>query len=120
MDQPLNIKAAADGEHNREAVRDSLLLIATLRRAGGTEHHVRVRNLSAGGMMADSAIDLARGDHVEVELRNIGTIGGRVAWSDGERLGVAFDVVIDPKIARKRLGKGPDVPLRRPTLWNAR
>lgn len=122
MDHPLTIEPVkpAGAAHNRDAARDSLLLIATLRSAGGTEHHVRVRNLSSGGMMADSAVELSADERVLIEMRNIGTIGGRVAWSDGERLGVAFDVAIDPKVARKRVGKPAEVPVKRKPIWPSR
>ena len=85
----------------RQVGRDSLFLLAQVR-ADGQENPVRVkvRNLSAGGMMAEGDARVMRGAHVEVELRNIGWVDGSVAWKQGNRFGIAFAEEIDPKIAR--------------------
>ena len=51
----------------RELNRDSLFLLADVRLDGVEgEHRVRVRNLSAGGMMAEGTIKAVRGTLVEV------------------------------------------------------
>ena len=74
----------------RQVERDSLLLIAQLRvDRGDMEYRVKVRNLSAGGMMAEGAVPVARGGVVSVGLRNIGWIEGTVAWKQDETLGIA-------------------------------
>ena len=70
----------------------------------GTE---TVRNLSAGGMMADCAASFPRDERIEVELRGIGTVAGRIAWTAGGKIGVAFDHAIDPKLARKPVTGNP-------------
>ena len=85
----------------RHLARDSLFLLATLRVDGRDgEHKVKVRNLSAGGMMLDSPLRLARGSRVAVELRNIGRVRGTVVWVQDNRSGIAFDEEIDPRLAR--------------------
>ena len=90
----------------REMTRDSLFLQAQLRFVGGEDcGEVRVRNLSAGGMMAQAPVIAKRGDRVEVELRHIGRVTGYVAWVAKQRFGVAFDHEIDPKLARKPVGQ---------------
>lgn len=83
----------------RHVNRDSLFLLAQVRAAGG-EHRVKVRNLSAGGMMAEGEVKVARGELVQVELRNIGWVAGTVAWKQDNRFGIAFVEEIDPKLAR--------------------
>jgi hypothetical protein len=94
--------AAAASEAQRIADRDSLLLIATLRFPSSKEEgDVRIRNLSAGGLMAEAPIRVARGEKVEIKLRNIGWISGNVAWVAEGRVGIAFDHPINPKDARK-------------------
>lgn len=96
--------AAPEGSHTRDAARDSMFLQATLRPLSGATlaaFSVRVRNLSAGGMMADADANIAIDDRITVELRNIGKVEGRVAWVRGARFGVTFDAPIDPKLARK-------------------
>ena len=47
---------------HRQLGRDSLFLMAEIRVMGeSAEHRLKVRNLSAGGMMADGAMKVARG-----------------------------------------------------------
>jgi hypothetical protein len=95
----------------RQIERDSLLLIAQVRIDGGEgEYRVKVRNLSAGGMMAEGSAPVARGVLVSVGLRNIGWVEGTVAWKQDERFGIAFVEEIDPKVARAPVAAGaPDL-----------
>lgn len=85
----------------RQVNRDSLFLLAHVRLVGQVEGaRVKVRNLSAGGMMAEGEMKVSRGSLVEVELRNIGWVEGSVAWKQDDRFGIAFVEEIDPKLAR--------------------
>ncbi len=107
FDDSLKMNSQALGHSKRELDRDSLFLKAELRFVGGDNcGEVRIRNLSAGGLMAETPVLTARGDKVELELRNIGRVTGRVAWVAEGRFGVAFDHQIDPKLARKPVGQG--------------
>lgn len=95
----------------RTGSRDSLLLSAQLRIVGESAIHlVRVRNLSPGGLMAEYAEPVSIGAAVDVEVRNIGWIKGRVAWATDGRLGIAFDREVDPLAARKPVGGGKKTP----------
>ena len=94
-----------DPAANRHETRDSLLLVANLRLGGkGGNTQVRVRNLSAGGLMAEMASHVEVGLPVEVEVRGLGWVPGRIAWVAAGRIGIAFDYVIDPQAARKPIG----------------
>ena len=87
----------------RQLNRDSLFLMANLRLVGDAEdslYRVKVRNISAGGMMAEGKVRVERGALVKIELRNIGWVDGSVAWHTGDRFGIAFAEDIDPKLAR--------------------
>ncbi|APE27682.1 PilZ domain-containing protein [Aurantiacibacter gangjinensis] len=85
----------------RQVDRDSLFLLAQLLVDGQDQvHRVKVRNLSAGGMMAEGDFTAIRGALVEVELRNLGTVEGTIAWKQDNRVGIAFVDEIDPKLAR--------------------
>ncbi|EGD57266.1 hypothetical protein Y88_3575 [Novosphingobium nitrogenifigens DSM 19370] len=86
---------------NRQVGRDSLFLMADLRveRSAG-DHRIKVRNLSARGMMAEGTVKVMAGIGVEVSLRNIGWVPGRVAWIQDNRFGIAFLDDIDPKLVR--------------------
>lgn len=85
----------------RQVNRDSLFLLAQVRVEGQAgESRVKVRNLSAGGMMAEGEAKVMRGSQIQVELRNIGWIDGSVAWKQDNRFGIAFANEIDPGVAR--------------------
>ena len=95
------------GVNTRNIDRDSLFLMADLTLAGQTEAtRVKVRNLSAGGLMSEADVPVERGMRVVVELRNIGKVDGTVAWVQGRRFGVAFEKEIDPKLARSQVSTG--------------
>jgi hypothetical protein len=90
-----------DGNENRQIARDSLFVMADLRLPGAEEEHrIKVRNLSAGGMMGEGPVRVLRGARVEINIRNIGWVEGSVAWVQDDRFGVAFGEEIDPKVAR--------------------
>jgi PilZ domain len=103
--------AASLGESDSEIVsrdRDSLLLLADLRIDGrGDPISVRVRNLSAGGLMAELPHPIRTDRGIEIDLRGVGRVAGRVAWQTAGRIGVAFDRPIDPQMARKPVGAAP-------------
>jgi len=103
--------SANDTTSSRDA-RDSLFLMAMLRLTGAADATpVRVRNLSAGGMMADYPEGLDRDVCVEVDIRGIGWVPGQVAWSTSGRIGIAFKRQIDPLLARKPVGQGAHTPV---------
>jgi hypothetical protein len=107
-----------DGSENRQIARDSLFVMADLRLEGlDTEYRIKVRNLSAGGLMGEGTVRVVRGTIVFVNIRNIGWVEGSVAWVQENRFGVAFREEIDPKDARATTGSG-DNPLliARPTV----
>jgi hypothetical protein len=94
-----------DASTQRLDTRDSLFLVARLRLVGeARDRQVRVRNLSAGGLMAEYADPIDSGAAVELDVRGLGWVPGRIAWAAAGRVGVAFDHPIDPKRARKPVG----------------
>ena len=95
------------GVDTRNINRDSLFLMADLRLEGDSvAHRVRVRNLSAGGMMAETELRVLAGTRVTVELKNTPPVDGSVAWVQHQRFGVAFAEEIDPKAPRSAVGNG--------------
>ena len=114
MDQfsnnPLNAITSDDPSSQRSGSRDSLLLSAQLRIDDEPEVTVRVRNLSSGGLMAEYAQPVDTGTRVEVDVRGLGWVGGRIAWAAEGRIGIAFDREIDPMSARKPVGTGARTP----------
>jgi hypothetical protein len=95
------------GVDTRHINRDSLFLMAELSLEGdSTCHRVKVRNLSAGGMMGEGDVTVMRGARVSVALRNLPAIEGSVAWVQENRFGVAFATPIDARAPRTPVGKG--------------
>lgn len=98
---------APDKGWQRASVRESMLLLANLRAEadpGAAPLSIRVRNLSAGGLMAECERCFVRGERVAVELRGIGAVTGVVAWAGNGRMGIAFDRAVDPKATRRPVG----------------
>jgi hypothetical protein len=91
----------------RHGERDSMFLMADLVLAENAPAvRVKVRNLSATGMMVASEVRVKRGQRVAAELRNIGAVAGVVVWVRGGKFGVAFEEEIDPKMARTQVFSG--------------
>ena len=107
-DQPVSIT----GNSRRRAPRDSLLLLTVVTdETGEALGKARVRNLSALDMMADCDILLQKGNRLVVELRGIGEVPGEVAWVRAGRVGMAFDREVDPRLARRPMGKSNGDPM---------
>ncbi len=93
--------ATGMNDDNRQVPRASLFIMADLRLDGESfEHRIKMRNLSAGGMMAEGTVEAMRGMKVSVKLRDLGWTEGTVAWVQGNRFGVAFLEGIDPDQVR--------------------
>lgn len=107
----LNTSPDEDCASQRVELRDSMFLAAGLRVRGREMiEQVRVRNLSAGGMMAELPGRLDVDTLVDVDVRGIGWVKGRIAWWTSGRVGIAFDDPIDPIAARKPVGLGAKTP----------
>lgn len=95
-----------NASENRQIGRDSLFLLADLRLDGAAgEYRIKVRNLSARGMMGEAQLRILPGAQIAVNIRNIGWVEGSVAWVQDNRFGVAFRDEIDPKLAREPLAE---------------
>lgn len=93
----------------RHVERDSMFLMAEITLEAATPlaaTRARVRNLSAGGMMVESDLAVARGQRLVAQLRNIGSVVGTVVWVRSTSFGVAFEREIDPKLARMQVFGG--------------
>ena len=105
--EAISALVADEEARQRHEARDSLFLSAKLTVEGMPGEQVRVRNLSAGGLMAEYPAPIDSDTRVEIELRGIGAVGGRIAWATDGRIGVAFDQHIDPMLARKPVAVRP-------------
>lgn len=96
----------------RNMKRDSLFLMADVSLDGSAQPtRVKVRNLSDTGMMIEGPLVAATGQRVVVTLKQIGSVGGRIAWTQSARIGIAFDEPVDASKARTKLiGEMPEAP----------
>ncbi|WP_394730522.1 PilZ domain-containing protein [Altererythrobacter sp. GH1-8] len=80
----------------RNLARENLFLLADLWiESEPGAHRIKVRNLSAGGMMGEGRVPVVRGHHIRVNLAGAGEVQGTVAWVQQTRFGVAFDNEVD-------------------------
>ncbi len=56
---------------------------------------VRIRNVSAGGLMAELPHPLPPDSVVQIKIDGVGWVVGRVVWQTEGRAGIAFDRSID-------------------------
>ena len=91
-------------DEKRIASRDRLLLIAELQVEGEANfHQIKVRDLSEGGMKAEGSFLPALGTPVSVRFKQLGTISGKIAWTEDKMFGVQFDATIDPMMVRPKV-----------------
>jgi hypothetical protein len=85
----------------RNAPRNNLLLSSVCRwPMRQLDERVKIRNVSATGLMAEGTLGATVGEKVVLDLRNVGAIEGIVAWVQSNRFGVAFASPIDPLLLR--------------------
>src|SRR3954454_8362366 len=71
-----------------------MLRVGKLTSDGGQQQLVRIKNLSAGGLMAIVTHPLTPGEHADIELSSQG-IGSTVVWVRGDLVGLKFDHNVD-------------------------
>lgn len=92
---------------NRNEMREPLVLMARMRL--GRERaarDVKVRNLSANGLMIERDSQADVGTPVWLEIDGVGDITGKLAWSTEGRMGIALDTSIDLDAVREAAGRG--------------
>ena len=89
------------GVETRNLARESLIMMADMRVENVVANYrIKVRNLSPGGMMGAGEARVVRGSRVNITLRGLEPVNGTVAWVQGDRFGVAFDVEVDCEHAK--------------------
>lgn len=74
-----------------EAEQLTILLLGRLVPESGTDQLCRIRNIAPGELMLETSDTLRPGQDVHVELRNLFTLRGTVAWSRPPRAGVTLE-----------------------------
>lgn len=86
---------SSSNSQNRRSRRSQVLLSATLQELDA-ERSVKLRNLSAEGVLVEGD-DLPREGSEVTFRRNELTATGRVVWVDGRYAGIAFSEKLDPE-----------------------
>ncbi len=77
-------------QDDRRSRRTDIHLPATVDAGPGRVYPVIVHNVSAHGVMAESAMQLVPGRPVTVVMAGLGKVAGRVAWLRDGHVGIAF------------------------------
>lgn len=96
--------------------RDSLIVVSWLRVEGKT-YPVVVRNISSLGLKAVGDAPIGKGSLVEVDVKNLGWVQGKVAWIKGKEFGVRLRTQIQPEALRRHIstpGSQPGFEARTP------
>lgn len=96
------------GERRVEPREIAVLRVAKLITDRG-EQLCRIRNISAGGVMAEVPGHYFVGEPAAIELKSGGKAAGHIAWVDQGRIGIAFHEPVDPEDI---LAIDPDQPPR--------
>lgn len=110
----LDPPAAGDGQ--RSAARRALHLETSGFVAGPgadvAEANVTIHNISAAGLLIETALELAEGEALSIDLPEAGVVGAAVVWRSERLYGCAFDAPIGPAAlaAAQLQGFAPGVP----------
>lgn len=86
--------APQPGQERRDARTLTLLLVGRIV-GERTDGLCRVRNISAGGLMAEVFTRFETGDTARIELRNGQSVAGTVRWTKDGGLGLQFEERVD-------------------------
>jgi hypothetical protein len=56
----------------------------------GAEHPIRITNISPAGLMGMTPCILDEASKVTLDIPELGTLGGSIAWRLGDRIGIEF------------------------------
>jgi len=102
----------ADEPHDEPAERRAhqrgVAVLKAAKLICGRETLCLIRNISAAGLMADIYHPVPAGTKVVVLLTEDQPVSGKVAWSNGQAMGVRFDQEIDLAAVLAALAQAPD------------
>lgn len=96
----------------RGAARRALQLETSGYAAGSDDANVTIHNISSTGLLIETALDLAEGDELAIDLPEAGMVAASVVWRSEHLFGCAFDEAISPAAlaAAQLQGFAPGVP----------
>lgn len=82
---------AAAPAGQRTSPRRALMLATSGRLGDGAEANVTVHNLSAAGLLLETALELAVGDQLALDLPEAGSVDAVIVWRSEQLYGCAFE-----------------------------
>lgn len=76
---------------NRRQPRRALRLETSGFLPGGQAANVTVHNISAAGLLIETAVPIAAGEVLAIDLPDIGPVGAEIVWQSGQLFGCAFE-----------------------------
>lgn len=90
-----NMSAADAGDERRQNQRHLAVFRVGKMMTGTGQEFCLIRNISAGGLMANVYSPHAVGEPVAIEFKAGALVAGKIVWTRDNRIGVAFDEPID-------------------------
>lgn len=102
--------ATTEAQHDRRRQpRRALRLETSGLMPDEAEANVTVHNISAAGLLLETAVPLAKGDMLAIDLPDIGPVGAEIVWQSGRLYGCAFEQALGEAVlaaAQLRGGSG--------------
>lgn len=107
-----DIHGEQPGDSPRRAPRRDLRLEASGLSPDGAETNVTIHNISAAGLLIETALDLATGEQLALDLPEAGIVAAVIVWRSERLYGCAFERTLSPAaLAAVQLqGFAPDAP----------
>lgn len=93
------------GQQSRRARRVEVAIPSRIRHGSFKSAAVTIRDLSFWGFKADSSAQVQEGEHVWIDLPNLGLTRARVAWAGDGKFAGAFLKAVD---VRKCVIRAPE------------
>jgi transcriptional regulator with XRE-family HTH domain len=96
----------------RSAPRRALRLEASGLARDGDQANVTIHNISAAGLLIESALDLSKGEQLAIDLPEAGIVTATIVWRSERLYGCAFERALSPAAlaAAQLQGLAPDAP----------
>jgi transcriptional regulator with XRE-family HTH domain len=91
-----HLEQVTTGAGQRATIRRALRLEASGFSPAGEEANVTIHNISAAGLLIETALDLAAGELLMLDLPEAGVVTAAVVWRSERLYGCAFEQTLGP------------------------
>lgn len=110
MQIPASLSASPPAERRKHNARHRLRLLSSVHAGEGGSHSVAVLDISATGLLLETAAGLAMGERLRLDLDPAGTCNATIVWSSGRLYGCRFDTPLSKGQLGAALLRGERVP----------